>query len=284
MPQGARALHWVFKIGQRELTMKFYREILGMKVLRHEEFSEGCIATCNGPYAGKWSKTMIGYGSEDDNFVVELTYNYGINSYKKGNEFLGITIRSDSILKKAAELDWPVVKENDLSVLEAPGGYKYYIINEKQKGNPIEKVTISCSDLKKSLSYWNGLLGVKVYERTEKSAIVGFADNQVRVELKQSACVIDRAEAYGRIAFSCPKSEQPATQEIIKSNNYTILNPLTELDTPGKETVRVLILGDPDGHEICFVEDEGFRRLSIPDTNGDELLNNSIQEDKSISK
>ena len=39
------------------------------------------------PYNGLWSKTMIGYGSEDDNFVIELTYNYEIGSYRSGNDF-----------------------------------------------------------------------------------------------------------------------------------------------------------------------------------------------------
>lgn len=39
------------------------------------------------PYDGKWSKTMIGYGPEDDHFVAELTYNYGVKSYKFGNAF-----------------------------------------------------------------------------------------------------------------------------------------------------------------------------------------------------
>ena len=48
------------------------------QVLRHEEFEEGCAATCNGPYNGKWSKTMVGYGPEANHFVVELTYNYEV--------------------------------------------------------------------------------------------------------------------------------------------------------------------------------------------------------------
>ena len=39
------------------------------------------------PYDGKWSKTMVGYGAEDNHFVFELTYNYGIKSYKRGNDF-----------------------------------------------------------------------------------------------------------------------------------------------------------------------------------------------------
>lgn len=43
-----RALHYVFKVPDRALTARFYREILGMKVLRHEEFADGCEAACNG--------------------------------------------------------------------------------------------------------------------------------------------------------------------------------------------------------------------------------------------
>lgn len=30
---------------------------------------------------------MVGYGPEDNHFVVELTYNYGIKHYVKGNDF-----------------------------------------------------------------------------------------------------------------------------------------------------------------------------------------------------
>ena len=30
---------------------------------------------------------MVGYGPEDSHFVVELTYNYNISSYKLGNDY-----------------------------------------------------------------------------------------------------------------------------------------------------------------------------------------------------
>jgi hypothetical protein len=30
-----------------------------LQVHRHEEFASGCEATCNGPYGGAWSKTMV---------------------------------------------------------------------------------------------------------------------------------------------------------------------------------------------------------------------------------
>ena len=31
---------------------------------------------------------MVGFGPEDDHFVAELTYNYGIGNYKLGNDFM----------------------------------------------------------------------------------------------------------------------------------------------------------------------------------------------------
>ena len=44
------------------------------------------------PYDGKWSKSMVGYGDEDSHFVLELTYNYGIKHYAKGNDFKVIKV------------------------------------------------------------------------------------------------------------------------------------------------------------------------------------------------
>ena len=59
-PGYRRPLHWVLKIGCLEKSLDFFEKVLGMKVHRHEEFASGCEATCNGPYGGAWSKTMIG--------------------------------------------------------------------------------------------------------------------------------------------------------------------------------------------------------------------------------
>lgn len=44
---------------------------------------------------------MVGYGPEDTHFVIELTYNYGINKYELGNDFHGITIRSKNVIERA---------------------------------------------------------------------------------------------------------------------------------------------------------------------------------------
>lgn len=75
---------------------------------------------------------MIGYGPEDTHFVVELTYNYGVKSYEMGIDFQGITVRSKAVLQRAKSNNWPIFEENGKFVLEAPGGYKFYVIDEPE--------------------------------------------------------------------------------------------------------------------------------------------------------
>ena len=43
---------------------------------------------------------QVGYGPEDSHFVVELTYNYNISQYRRGNDFQGITIQSAEALAR----------------------------------------------------------------------------------------------------------------------------------------------------------------------------------------
>nr|CAG4641023.1 EOG090X09EK [Eulimnadia texana] len=278
-----RALHFVFKVGNRTETIKFYKEVLGMKILRHEEFEEGCKAACNGPYDGKWSKTMVGYGPEDDHFVVELTYNYGLSNYKLGNDFLGLTVQSREALENARKIGWPIQEENGQKYVEAPGGYRFYLVEEPQPKNedPVKKVILASSSLEKSIDYWNGILGLKIYSQTDNSVVLGYGDEQAKLELKDIGTEVDHAKAFGRIAFSCPADQLPTIESQMKEKNQTILTPLISLDTPGKATVQVVILADPDGHEICHVGDEAFRELSRPDPEADRLLSEAISNDKS---
>uniref|UniRef100_A0A3Q3G8Y2 Glyoxalase domain containing 4 n=1 Tax=Labrus bergylta TaxID=56723 RepID=A0A3Q3G8Y2_9LABR len=265
-------LHFVFKVGDRAKTATFYRDVLGMKILRHEEFEEGCKATCNGPYDGKWSKTMVGFGREDDHFVAELTYNYGVGEYHLGNDFLGLTLQSSKAVSNA------------LYLTQAPGGYPFYIVDKEQPASdPVQKVCLGVSDLQRSSHYWTTLLGMKVIEKNKekKTVLMGFADSQCKLELQDISGTVDHGTAFGRIAFSCPREQLSDLEALMKKENQNILTPLVSLDTPGKATVEVVILADPDGHEICFVGDEAFRQLSMVDPKGDELLDKAMDEDKS---
>uniref|UniRef100_A0A1L8E1U4 Putative glyoxalase n=1 Tax=Nyssomyia neivai TaxID=330878 RepID=A0A1L8E1U4_9DIPT len=275
-----RALHYVLKIGDRAKNIHFFKNILGMKVLRHEEFTEGCDAQCNGPYDNRWSKTMIGYGPESDFFVVELTYNYGVKSYELGNDFGGMTISDKEILSRAQNLNYTIGKDGERDILLSPDGYKFFIESEDSATtDKVSKVTLHCTNLKRSLDYWNGVLEMGIVSQGDKEAVLTYGSTQAKLEIKEIADPLNRAKAYGRIAFAVPATIQPQIDEKIKANNGTILTNLISLDTPGKATVQVIILGDPDGHEICFVNEEGFSELSQVDAASDQELEKYIKKD-----
>ncbi|XP_017056326.1 glyoxalase domain-containing protein 4 [Drosophila ficusphila] len=277
-----RALHYVFKIGDRAKNAFFFRQILGMKVLRHEEFKEGCDAACNGPYDNRWSKTMVGYGPESSHFVIELTYNYGVSSYEMGNDFGGVTIHSKDILSRAAEHSYPVTKVAGKagSLLTSPDGYKFFVIDEASaSADPVKSVELNVSNLENSRKYWHDLLKLQVLEESKESLRLSYGEKQASLQVTQIAEPINRAKAYGRIAFAIPSAQQPPLHEAVKAAGGAILTPLITLDTPGKATVSVVILGDPDGHEICFVDEEGFGQLSQVEPDGEQRLDKYIAKD-----
>lgn len=226
---------------------------------------------------------MIGFGPEANHFVIELTYNYGVREYELGNDLRGITLRCNGIVDRARELNYPVEEEVDgKHVLVAPDGYKFFI--ERSSGeaiaDPVREVILSSSDLDATVKYWSEILGMRLIERTGDSARLSYVPEQGFVlKFLQLDTALNRAKAYGRIAFAVPWDAQPAIDEKIQAIKGTILTPLITLDTPGKATVRVIILGDPDGHEICFVDEEGFAKLSEVDPKSDAALEKYIQKD-----
>ena len=226
---------------------------------------------------------MVGYGPEDNHFVVELTYNYNISSYKLGNDFQGITIQSSECLERAKTAGWPVKTEQGRSVLEAPGGYKFFIIPSAQPTNrdPVLSVAIAVSDMTKSVQFWSGLLGMNVTSATTTTTAMSYQPEQQANLVLVASDQVEHAKAQGRIAFSLPGSDLPRLQEEVEAAHEKILTPLISLDTPGKATVQVVILADPDGQEICFVGSEGFRELSQVDPVAEKLLEEAIAKDKS---
>lgn len=274
----SRALHWCLKIGDRVKSIQFYRDILGMTVLRHEEFDEGCKATCNGPYQNAWSKTMIGYGPESGNFILELTYNYPIPSYGIGNDLRKIVIESTTALegvKKEFNLSGDEVDVKD------PDGYPLII---RKGNNSLTQVSISVSNLSQSIDYWSGLLGLKVYTQSSNEATLGYADDQCKLNLVHVGAPIDHATGWGRLAFGVPSPRLLEINEIVKKRGLKILHDLVTLSTPGKSDVHVVILLDPDDYEICFVGAENFAELAAVDPEADKILNQAMADEAAVWK
>ena len=100
-----RLLHTMLRVGNLDKTLDFYTQVLGMKVLRKEDYP-----------TGKFTLAFVGYQDEKDGTVLELTYNYGEDSYELGTAYGHIAIEVDDAYK-ACEL----VKEKGGKVIREAG-------------------------------------------------------------------------------------------------------------------------------------------------------------------
>ena len=232
-----RALHWVLKIGNLRNAMTFYENVVGLRVLRHEEFPTGCDATCNGPYGGAWSKTMVGFVPESEGFALELTYNYGIDEYASGNDLQYIAFQSPSALTRATALGYEV----DGNLIYGPDDYKYKALEPiTGRQEAFVAVGLRVADLEEAKDYWIGVLGlseqdpVPGLESEYPNAMVGFSPDQTMLQLIQvdDGKPVDHALSGGRIAFACD-SVLPIFDKVTRSHDKVHVPPLT-LPTPGR--------------------------------------------------
>ena len=81
-----RLLHTMLRVGDLQRSIDFYTQVLGMQLLRQSENEEY-----------KYTLAFLGYGDESENTVLELTYNWGTDSYDLGNAFGHLAIEVDDV-------------------------------------------------------------------------------------------------------------------------------------------------------------------------------------------
>ena len=123
-----RILHTMLRVGDLERSIRFYTEVLGMQLLRRKDYPEG-----------KFTLAFVGYGSEADSAVIELTYNWGVERYELGTAYGHIAIQVDDIhasCNRVRTLGGKVTREpgpmkhgtTNLAFVEDPDGYRIEFI------------------------------------------------------------------------------------------------------------------------------------------------------------
>lgn len=128
-----RILHTMLRVGDLDKSIAFYTEVLGMKLLRRNDYP-----------GGKFTLAFVGYQDEADGAVLELTYNWGVDKYDMGNAYGHIAIEVEDAYKACEQVkqrNGKVIREAGpmqhgttiLAFIEDPDGYKIEFIQRKNR-------------------------------------------------------------------------------------------------------------------------------------------------------
>jgi lactoylglutathione lyase len=126
-----RVLHTMLRVGDLGRSIRFYTEVLGMRLLRQHDYPDG-----------KFTLAFVGYGLESEQAVIELTYNYGVDRYDLGSGFGHIALEVADAAAACAEIKkrgGKVVREAGpmkhgttiIAFAEDPDGYRIELIQKK---------------------------------------------------------------------------------------------------------------------------------------------------------
>ena len=162
---------------------------------------------------------------------MELTYNYGIDSYQFGNDLLYIALHQPAALERAEKLGYQVTG----NTIHGPDNYNYKILPwVAGRSEQFAAIALRVTNISNAKDYWCNLLGLKEVsviaglESGYPNCFLGLAENQTVLQLieVQDGQPVDHALSSGRIAFAC-KSVQPIFEVtifslyLLDSNRYS---------------------------------------------------------------
>jgi lactoylglutathione lyase len=89
-----RILHTMLRVGDLERSLRFYTEVLGMKLLRRQDYPDG-----------RFTLAFVGFGPESEQAVLELTHNWDTPSYDLGNGFGHVALAVPDAYAACAEIE-----------------------------------------------------------------------------------------------------------------------------------------------------------------------------------
>jgi lactoylglutathione lyase len=126
-----RILHTMLRVGDLDRSIAFYTQVLGMQLLRRQDYPDG-----------RFTLAFVGFGSESEQAVVELTWNWDTPRYDLGNGFGHIAVevpdaraacveirrRGGSVVREAGPMKHGTTV---IAFVEDPDGYRIELIERR---------------------------------------------------------------------------------------------------------------------------------------------------------
>jgi lactoylglutathione lyase len=121
----------MLRVGDLERSLAFYTQVLGMQLLRRQDYPEG-----------RFTLAFVGYGAETEETVLELTHNWDTNTYQIGTGYGHIAIEvedapraCEEVKQRGGTVTRPAgpMKHGTtvIAFVEDPDGYKIEFIQKK---------------------------------------------------------------------------------------------------------------------------------------------------------
>ncbi|ONK60988.1 uncharacterized protein A4U43_C08F24820 [Asparagus officinalis] len=262
-----RFLHAVYRVGDLERTIKFYTECFGMTLLRKRDVPEE-----------KYSNAFLGFGPEDSHFVVELTYNYGVDKYDIGTGFGHFAIATQDVYKLVEDIrarGGTITREpgpvkggkSVIAFVKDPDGYIFELIQREPTPEPLCQVMLRVGDLDRSIKFYEKACGMKLLRKIDNPdykytlAMMGYDDEykSTVVELTYNYGVTEytKGNAYAQLAISTEDVYKSA--EVVDLVTKELGGKITRQPgpIPGINT-KITSFLDPDGWKIVLVDHADF--------------------------
>lgn len=121
----------MLRVVDLERSISFYTELLGMNLLRRQDYPEG-----------KFTLAFLGYGAESNDAALELTCNWGVEHYEMGNAYGHIAIEVEDVYRATDQirrLGGKILRDAGpmnagttiISFIEDPDGYPIELIGAR---------------------------------------------------------------------------------------------------------------------------------------------------------